>query len=570
MRLPVVAVAWLFQRFGPRPTWVWVRLPARVTALPPGGSFWQRRLRRVPRTVSLEQVDRLTHALARDHTIDGVIIEVPHLQAGWSTLGHLRSRLQALQEAGKRVVAFLPQGAGDREVYLSAAADRILLAPPASISLLGSAAGGLYLRDLLARLGLRAQVMAEGAYKTAAERLSAERMSEPERAQLTAVLSARQSLLDTSLAGRLVADTSAAALFEEASFSGQRAVEAGLVDELTYEDGVLPAAGVGDAPEDRKRCVRAFQYNRRQLKWFPPVTTPPYLAVVPIHGAISGRTGPAFAGGADTTLDATVALIRRLRSDRRAVGVLLHVNSPGGSALVSDLVHHEIEALAADKPVVAFFADVAASGGYYIGAAAQEIVCAPEAITGSIGVISLKLVAEDLLAKLAVRSEVVKSAPHADMFSPARPLTEAEQTILKRESEAVYRRFLEVVANGRGRTVAEVEAVAGGRVWSAPDALTHGLVDVLGDMQLALERLRARVPLADSARARLRPRVVRPSGRPPPPALAPKSDGPQSAVSQAWELLQGLNGERVMCCCPTSLEIYLSGAMADSSARLSG
>lgn len=566
LRLPVVTVLWVIRRLGRRPRWVWLQLPQRVTGLPVQVPFWQRRLRPGPRSVALERLDRLTEAISSDGAVDGIVIAIPRLHAGWSTLGHLRDRLAALRAAGKRVVAYLPQGGGDREIYLAAAADRIVCSPAASVSLLGSAAGGFYLRDLLARLGLRAQVIAEGPYKTAAERLTSASMSDAEREQLSAVLASRQGLLEAALGGRVPAGDSAERWFEAASFSGQQAVAEGVVDDLAYEDAIAGLVAGGDSPTQSPAFERASAYERGLLTFFRPLRTPPYLGVVPIHGPISERAGWSPGGSVETTLAATVGSLRRVRQDKRALGVLLHVNSPGGSALVSDLIHHEVEALAGEKPVVAFFADVAASGGYYIPAAAHEIVAAPEAVTGSIGVISLKLVAEDLLDKLAVRSEVVKSAPHADMMSAARPLNQAEEAILARESKTIYRRFLEVVARGRKRPLSDIESIAGGRVWSAQDALSHGLVDALGGADEALERLRARIQVPAASRARLRARVVHPSGGPPPPAPPRKDTGP---LSQAWESLAPWGHSGVQCLCPSALEIYLSSVSADAMGGLS-
>jgi protease-4 len=243
-----------------------------------------------------------------------------------------------------------------------------------------------------------------------------------------------------------------------------------------------------------------------------------------------------------TALSGAVGALRRARADDRVAAVLLYVDSPGGSALVSDLIHHEVDMLAREKPVVAFFANVAASGGYYVAAPARRIVAAPEAVTGSIGVISVKLVAQGLFERLRIRNHVVTTAPHADMFSAARPFDDGERALVEAEARAIYDSFLDVVARGRGQGRETVEAVAGGRVWSAPEALEHGLVDELGDFELALERTREACDL--------------------PPAQAPAAT-PEAWLGLASVLVPGperalleaaaAGAERVLCLSLTAL-----------------
>lgn len=564
LRLPFTALAWFAYRMrARRARWVTLHLTEHVAPLSAPMPRFARWLRRGRPRVALERIDALCRAVAADRGIDGLIVHLPRLSVGWSTAGRLHRALLELARAGKRVVVFLPEGASDREAYVSSPAEVLAMTPQASYALTGFAAGGLYLGDLLARAGLSAQVMAQGNFKTAAERIASNQMSEPERAQLTALLGARQALLEQALAARVGSDTPTTVFFERVGFHGSAAVDAGLATALVYEDGLQGLLGI--EPGDKRAELSASGYlAQSERRAFRPLRAQPYLAVVPIHGMIRRGGGiPPLAGRAVTALEPTIAALRRVRADPRAVGVLLHVDSPGGSALVSDLIHHEVKALAAEKPLVAFFADVAASGGYYVATPAKRIVAAPEAITGSIGVISLKLVADGLLDRLGVRSEVVRSAPHADMFSLSRPLSPEEIQLLEAEMRAVYRAFLGVVSDGRGRSVEEIEALAGGRVWSAPDALAHGLVDQLGDMEVALALLRDMVDLPGTARARLRPRTHFPDARPAPPAPAPPTafaglsawTGIELPQSPEWAVLQAyqFGSDRVLCCSLTAM-----------------
>jgi protease-4 len=241
---------------------------------------------------------------------------------------------------------------------------------------------------------------------------------------------------------------------------------------------------------------------------------------VAIKGAISESGAPTARRGS------IVAALRHARQDRRALGVLLWVDSPGGSAEASDLIHREVVRVKEKKPVVAYFGEVAASGGYYVAAHANAIVAQPLGLTGSIGVVSARLLASRLLDRVGIRTEVLRTGPHADVFSPHRPLTDEERSLMNRELDAFYDSFVALVADGRGRPVEDIEPLARGRVWLAADAHHHGLVDELGGMDAALEQLKDRIDVPAPLRERLRPMMVA-SYRfePPPPAAQLGLDG---------------------------------------------
>lgn len=221
-----------------------------------------------------------------------------------------------------------------------------------------------------------------------------------------------------------------------------------------------------------------------------------------------------------------IAALREARRDPTVRGVVLHVDSPGGSALVSEQLHREVLRLREKKPVVAFFDGVAASGGYYLATHAHAIVAQPTTLTGSIGVVSARLLARDLLDRLGVRTEVVRTRAHADLYSPARSLDDAERAIVRRELDATYDLFLMRVAEGRTMSVDAVRAVAGGRVWSGADAAERGLVDVLGGLAAAHREVLGRLGLPELP---LEP--LRASRHEPPPA---DPVPPPASMTTAW------------------------------------
>lgn len=481
LRLPLLPF-WLLGRIlgRPRSPWIHVRIRRQVVELSdPRRARLARFLpslgRRLP--TSLQTLRTLARYVGDDPRVEGVVFTLPPLAVGWGRARGLRDVLVSIRASGKKVAVFLPEGAAHKELYVASAADSILAPPQAPIVALGLSVQATYLKPLLEKLGIRVERFARAEYKTAAESLTRESMSEGQREQLEVLLATFEDELRSGLDGRAELDR----LYERGFLRGDEAKAQGVLDAIAYEDQ-LAAWLQPDA--SKPRLLRADRYYaHRASRFFRPVLRKPSLGVIAIEGAI--MPGP--------KTDRVVAALRVARADRRVKGVLLHVDSPGGSATTSDLIHREVVRLAEAKPVVAFFGDVAASGGYYVAVPARSIVAQHTTITGSIGVVSARFDASGLLEKLGVRSETLRTAAHADMLSPTRELSDDERAILEREMDAHYRSFVALVAEGRGRAPEAIEAVAKGRVWSGRDAVTHGLVDRLGDMSVAIDLLREAV-----------------------------------------------------------------------------
>ncbi|MEM6960251.1 MAG: signal peptide peptidase SppA, partial [Myxococcota bacterium] len=328
------------------------------------------------------------------------------------------------------------------------------------------------------------------------------------------------SLVDALSKGRSLDGARVRSLLEQGMVGAAQALQQGLVDGLCYEDElpaivakaredyrelsteVSPAESGSDDPSYAKAFQIAARYlARKEARPFVPLKPRPYLALVPVIGAIRASEGRSY--GRSSVSPSLGKTIRALKKDRRVCGVILWIDSPGGSALASDRIYREIVRLQEHKPVVAYLGNVAASGGYYVAAPAQAIVAQPSTLTGSIGVIGAKANFRRLQEQLGVRSEVLKTSSHADMFRVTRPLSEDETRTWDAEVQSHYEAFLDIVAKGRGLPMDEVDALAQGRVWSGRDALSRGLVDRLGGLDVAAEEVRRRVPGSELAEIRM-------------------------------------------------------------------
>ena len=509
LRIPFFPL-WLLARVlaRPRARWIALTIRERVVEVAPPRAFWMRFVpgleSRVP--TSLRALRLLADHVEKDPRIEGLVVTLPAIALPWARAQSLRDVLTRLRAAGKRVVVHLPDGGGHVTLFVASAASEVLLAPGATLSTLGLSAEVRHVREMLTKIGVELEPFTCGEYKTALERFTHESMSDAQREQLGALLAGHERAFAKALAERGIEGAAFDAIFERGLHRGQAAVDAKLVDGLAHADEVrlalvpsgsearsdttAEAARAGDGPkagthrEPPKPLPAGAYLGYREARFFRRLRRSPHVALISIEGTI--MPGPKSARW--------IAALREARRDPRVRGVVLRVDSPGGSALTSEQLHREVLRLREKKPVIACFDGVAASGGYYLATHAHSIVAQPTTITGSIGVVSARLLARDLLERVGVRTEVVRMRPHADMSSPARPLDEAERAILRRELDATYALFVERVADGRGLTPETVLTLAGGRVWSGADAADRGLVDRLGGIPVAYADVLARLP----------------------------------------------------------------------------
>ncbi|HEY2524983.1 MAG TPA: signal peptide peptidase SppA [Candidatus Binataceae bacterium] len=434
---------------------------------------------------------------ARDPRVKAVIVRIAGLETGLATADEIHALLRAAARGGKRTIALLEgDTAGVREYLIACGAGEIVANPNTLLTMLGVAAGGVFLRGALDRLQLEAQTLQWKEYKGAAETLTRDRMSPQLRESLEAIVAdCKEVLAERIAAARGLAAERAAELAGGGFLSVRAAIEARLVDRAGYFEDLRAEFD----PERKERVFVGFARYLRRLAYARRPGRDPRLAL--IHGV-----GPVVAGEPPATGDflsgeAVAAQFARAAADKSVRAIVFRVNSPGGSALGSDLVWRALnDARQRGKPVVVSMGDVAGSGGYYVAMGADRIVAGPATITGSIGVVYARFNAGKALAAIGVTVEYVKSDEMSDGLSMARALSPAELGQLNEAIGEIYSNFTAKVAEGRGLAPAEAETMARGRVWSGVAAQRGGLIDELGGLDKAIEIARVRAGLKDGQR----------------------------------------------------------------------
>ncbi len=453
---------------------------------------------------SLPALLELIEAARCDRRIAGMSVTVEDIGAGWSRLSSLRRALLAFRAAGKPVFCFLQAG-GNLEYYLASSCSRIFMPPSASLQLVGLAAEVFFFKDLLERCGIHPQLQAVGEYKSAGEMFTRTGMSDASREQMEALLDDFYLEFRGAIASsRGQSPEEVAARIDGGPYSAREALQQGLIDGLCYPDEVperlKQELGADARPVAAGRYRGTEGYLRRLLSFRRP-----RIAVINIHGTL--QAGESRRDRLDRSVAGSSTIGRFLehaRETRRVRAVVIRVDSPGGTAVAADAIWRKVDRLRAVKPVVVSFGDVAASGGYYLAAAATAIVAESTCITGSIGVLGGKFVARDLMQRLAVHRESLHRGSHAEFESFFRPFSQAETDRLEAQLQDFYREdFIKKVAAGRGLEEAAVDAAGRGRVWSGLRARERGLVDLLGGPQEALAEARRRAGIPEDRKVRL-------------------------------------------------------------------
>lgn len=441
-------------------------------------------------------LSRLRRA-GEDERVAAVLLRLEGGLGGWAGTFDLRDVLRELSASGTRVYGLL-ESASNASLLLASACDRVFLVPSGEIAAVGVGGELTFFGGLLDRLGIQPDFEAAGAYKSFGEPFTRSFASAANREATQALIEdLHAQLVDAVADGRGIERAAVQAALNEAPLGADEALEAGLVDQLLYEDQVHAWIEDKYGEDVRRQSFAGWAKRDRFIERLEKAGSGgATIAVVHLQGPVVQGEGR----GSNISARVVVPLIRALREDDEVASVVLHVSSPGGSALASDLIWREVDRLAEDKPVIASFEDVAASGGYYLAAPAREIVARTATLTGSIGVFGGKLVLGGALRQVGVTTESIASTQSATLFSASQPFTDAQRTRFRASLQRVYDGFVERVARGRGVAPDVVEPHCRGRVWTGRHAVERGLVDRFGTLAVGIERARTHASLGRGVR----------------------------------------------------------------------
>ena len=442
----------------------------------------------------------IRHAKNNDK-IKGIYLNVEILSAGMATIQEIRDELLAFKKSGKFIVAY-NDICSEKAYYLTSVAHKQYLHPQGALELNGLSSEVMFFKGTLEKLDIQPYIFKVGEYKSAVEPFILDKMSTPNRQQVTSFLN---SLNDFSLQNIAKSRGKTFAQLQQIADSmlvrtPEDALKHGLVTNVGYFDEALAymKKEAGLKEDDKLYLIDIGKYKKVAAQ-DDEAYDKNKIAVIYAEGEIVNGEGSSNNIGGTKFADE----IRKARKDKNVKAIVLRINSPGGSAMASDVIWREVMLAKKVKPVIASMSDVAASGGYYIAMACDTIVAHPNTITGSIGVFGLFAnLAPFLKNKLGITVDRVKTGPYADMPSVTRKLTEVEKQIVQHQVERIYQDFTAKAAQGRDMPVAKLQQVASGRVWSGIEAKERGLVDVFGSLEDAIKIAAARAKLKDKYRLR--------------------------------------------------------------------
>jgi protease-4 len=436
-------------------------------------------------------VDALRKAKV-DRRVSSVIIRPTSAAALWGKVQEIRDAITDFRRSGKPIIGYLEYG-GQQELYLASACDKVFLMPSASLDLTGMSSYELFLRGTLDKIGAFPDTLHVGDYKTASNTFT-EHTFTPAHREMAESLNADlyEQLIRGLADGRHKSEKEIRDLVDHGPFLPEDAVRAGLVDDVAYEDELDDKVKLGKAPIN---FLKDEDYRHVTLPSLG-LNKGPRIAIIYATGVIaSGESSYDSPSGQVVGSDTMADYLRKARADRSIKAIVLRIDSPGGSAIASDVIWREVMLTRDVKPVIASMSDVAASGGYYIAMPAHVIVAEPATLTGSIGVVMLKFVIDGTLKKLGMNLEGVSKGRYADLYSPVRAFSPEEREKVLEQMQATYDTFVEKAAAGRNTTPERIDSVGQGRVWTGKQGKEIGLVDELGglDRALAIAKQRAKL-----------------------------------------------------------------------------
>lgn len=448
--------------------------------------------------LSITDVIKAIRLAKSNDKIKGIYLEAGHLSGGFAGLEAIHRELKDFKSSGKFIVAY-----GDEytqgDYYLCSVADSVFLNPQGIVGLVGLASQGMFVTGLAEKLGVEHYIFKVGTYKSAVEPYFLKKFSDANREQLTALLGSVWGNITTSIVeNRNISVDELNRYMNEGLALGvaKNALDFKLVDGLRYrfdaENSVKALAGLSEKDKLKtagvdKMVTIADKTKEKKEK----------IAVLYAEGVIREDNSSPMNMNVKTISEKMATELRKLKEDEDVKAVVFRVNSPGGSAYISEQIWKQVVDLKAVKPIVVSMGDYAASGGYYIACGASKILAERTTLTGSIGVYGVYRNWAGTYDKVGITTDVVTTNTYADLGDDTRPMREDEKALIQRNVEQTYDLFLGRCADGRGKTKAEIDSIGQGRVWTGEQALERGLVDQLGGMDDAIKEAALLANLTD-------------------------------------------------------------------------
>jgi protease-4 len=437
------------------------------------------------RSPGLDQILKSIAKAKADDRIKGLFLDLTMIQAGMATIEEIRHSLLDFKKSQKFIYAYsesYSQGA----YYLASLADKIYIYPQGDLDFKGIRVNLMFFKGTLEKLELKPEIIRHGKFKSAVEPFMYDKMSPENREQISTFINGIwNNVLDGISTSRNISKSTLQQIADSLSArKPEDALRLNLVDKIAFYDEVLSDLKKKTGLEEKEnvKLVSLKKYTNAFVK--AEDFSAKKIAVIYANGDIVSGDGQ------DDQVGSTriAASIRKARLDSTIKAIVLRVNSPGGSALASDVIWRETVLAQRAKPLIVSMGDYAASGGYYISCAADTIVARPNTITGSIGVFGLMFNAQDMFKnKLGITFDGDKTGKYADLGDMSRPMSDEERAIIQEEVEKIYDTFITHVSEGRNISKAAVDSIGQGRVWTGTDAKRLGLVDVLGGLNDAIE-----------------------------------------------------------------------------------
>lgn len=449
------------------------------------------------KATSVNKIRQALKIAKEDERIEGVFLKIGLFDGGFASLQDIRQAIEEFKTSGKFIYAHA-EFLDEKGYYLASAADSLFMNPAGDFFLNGFASSMVYFEDALSKAGVEMQAIRVGEFKGAVEPYTSNKISEENKQQVQAYLDEVYSIflngvsqLDPSQESKLRAISDSFKVRSVLDAIDYELVASGMfIDEVKTQF----ANRMGKQEEDIQFINYRSYLNRTKGEFTG--SSDEQIAIIYANGEIGMGKGGYDAIGSEGMSE----ILRKVRKNEKIKAVILRINSPGGSALASDIIWREVKLTQEKKPVIVSMGNVAASGGYYIAAPADTIIAQPSTITGSIGVFLIMPNAQELMEdKIGLHTQTVKTGPFADFGSINRPLRENERSILQGYANRVYDDFLTKVADGRAMQKTDVDSIAKGRVWVASQAMNIGLVDILGNMDTAIQIAKWKAGIKDKA-----------------------------------------------------------------------